>query len=49
MVTILSLGGVQLMSLGIIGEYLARVLHEIKVCPLYVVEETLDNDEKLHD
>jgi glycosyltransferase involved in cell wall biosynthesis len=38
MTMILFLGGLQLMSLGIIGEYLARVFNETKRRPLYFVE-----------
>ncbi|WP_441339452.1 glycosyltransferase family 2 protein [Oscillatoria sp. FACHB-1407] len=39
MVTVLFLGGIQLISLGIIGEYLARVYEESKGRPLYLVRE----------
>lgn len=43
MVAVLMLGGLNLMSLGIIGEYLGRVAREVRNRPLYVVAEESGN------
>ncbi|HYP83632.1 glycosyltransferase family 2 protein [Variovorax sp.] len=44
MIAVLFVGGVQLISVGILGEYVGRIYNEIKQRPLYVVQELLGFD-----
>ena len=45
-VSVMMLSGIQLMSLGILGEYISRIFAEVKRRPLYVVAETVENKEQ---
>lgn len=40
-VSIMIFSGVQLISLGVLGEYIARIYDEVKGRPLFLVEETI--------
>ena len=44
MISVLFVGGVQLLSLGILGEYVGRIYNEIKHRPLYIAEEYVGFD-----
>jgi dolichol-phosphate mannosyltransferase len=45
----LFLGGMQIFCMGIIGEYLARVFDEVKRRPLYIIAETVGEENKVSE
>jgi dolichol-phosphate mannosyltransferase len=46
LVSILIIGGAILVTLGIIGEYIGRIFHEVKARPAYFIREQTDDQSK---
>jgi dolichol-phosphate mannosyltransferase len=44
LVTVLALGGIQLLTLGILGSYIARIFDEARRRPLYLVKESSEEE-----
>ena len=46
-ISIWMIGGIQLLSLGVIGEYIGKIYSETKARPRYIIKDKLiDKDEK---
>lgn len=48
MISIWFIGGVQLLSVGLIGEYIGKVYKEVKRRPKYIIEEEVKSDSKVY-
>jgi dolichol-phosphate mannosyltransferase len=44
-ISVLFLGGVQLVTIGILGEYIGRIFDEVRKRPLYFVREVLEGED----
>jgi len=45
-VIVLFLGGIQLIGIGVLGEYIARMFHEVKQRPLYLISDAIGFENK---
>ena len=50
-ISIWMLGGIQLLSLGVIGEYIGKIYNETKARPRYIIKDKLisNKDEKINE
>lgn len=48
-VLVLLIGGIQMLSLGIVGQYIARIFEEAKNRPLYLIDETVETTDRIDE
>lgn len=46
MISVWFIGGIQLLGIGLIGEYIGKIYREVKHRPLYIIEQFLSADNK---
>lgn len=44
LISVLFLGGIQLIAVGILGEYIGRIYEEVKQRPVYLIKKIIEND-----
>lgn len=44
LIAVVFFGGVQLFSLGIMGQYIGRIFTEVKQRPKYIINEIIENN-----
>ena len=44
MVAIIGLGGIQLLALGIIGEYIGKIFLEVKARPRFIIQDFINKE-----
>ena len=44
MIVILFIGGIQLVTIGIMGQYIGRIYKEIQKRPLYIIDEIISSE-----
>ena len=47
-ISIWMIGGIQLLSLGVIGEYIGKIYSETKKRPRFIIKDKLIDEEKLN-